>query len=90
MDILGYPCFQQLTVEERRARPGPAGGTLGEVWLLAALGDLDEAFSLLDRVADQTNVFVLMTGLPGFDPMRSDPRFAAFLNRVTPVLNEAW
>jgi serine/threonine protein kinase/tetratricopeptide (TPR) repeat protein len=77
-------------LEERRARPGPAGGTLGEVWLLAALGDLDEAFSLLNRVADQTNVFVLMTGLPGFDPMRSDPRFAAFLNRVTPVLSEAW
>jgi tetratricopeptide (TPR) repeat protein len=75
-------------LEERRAQPGPSGGTLGEVWLLAALGELDEAFALLDRVADQTNVFVLMTGLPGFDPMRSDPRFAAFLQRMTPVVSE--
>ena len=75
-------------LEERHAQPGPSGGTLGEVWLLAALGELDEAFALLDRVADQTNVFVLMTGLPGFDPMRSDPRFAAFLKRMTPVVSE--
>jgi serine/threonine protein kinase/Flp pilus assembly protein TadD len=75
-------------LEQRRAQPGPDGATLGEVWLLAALGDMDEAFSLLDRVADKTNVFVSMTGLPGFDPMRSDPRFAAFLKRVTPVVGE--
>ena len=49
----------------------------------AGLGDKDAAFRWLERAYDERASF--MDGLkvtPGFDVLRSDPRFAALLKRM--------
>jgi serine/threonine-protein kinase len=49
----------------------------------AALGEKDEAFNLLEQAYDDRDfVLVLAKIEPAFDPLRSDPRFAALLKRV--------
>ncbi|MEO8216316.1 MAG: tetratricopeptide repeat protein, partial [Acidobacteriota bacterium] len=65
-----------------RARPVPATTLLPEAWLLAALGDKNGAFQLLDQATEEKQLLVAFTGLPGFDPLRSDARFPAFLERL--------
>ncbi len=64
------------------ARPGPAPAVLSEAWLLAALGEMDGAFAVLDRHLREKNLLAIFTGLPGFDPLRADPRFAAFVEKL--------
>jgi tetratricopeptide (TPR) repeat protein len=65
-----------------RARPAPAPRVLSEAWLLAALGETDAAFEVLDQLLEEKNLVIIFTGLPGFDPLRSDPRFAAVVERM--------
>jgi TolB-like protein/Tfp pilus assembly protein PilF len=65
-----------------RARPAPATTALPEAWLLAALGDREGAWQVLDRAFDEKQLLVAFTGLPGFDPLRADPRFGALLVRM--------
>ena len=55
----------------------PGATVLSEAWLLAALGDADGAFEVLRRACDEKQLLVPFIGLPGFDPLRADPRFAA-------------
>ncbi|HEX7616692.1 MAG TPA: protein kinase [Thermoanaerobaculia bacterium] len=55
---------------------------LSEAWLLAALGDPDGAFEALRRACDEKQLLVPFIGLPGFDPLRADPRFAAIVERL--------
>ena len=50
--------------------------------MLAALGDREGAWQVLDRACEEKQLLVVFTGLPGFDPLRSDPRFPAFLERL--------
>lgn len=64
-----------------------AGAILGatvvsEAWLLAALGDTESAFAALRRVSDEWKLLAPFTGVPGLDPLRSDPRFAAFVEKL--------
>ncbi len=66
-----------------------AGHAISEVWLVAALGDHDLAFEILDRIYDEQTLFLSWTGLPGLDPLRSDPRFVAFLERMEQPLSKA-
>ncbi len=72
----------RAVLAELRARPEPAPTVVSEVWLLAALGDADAAFELLARAEDERQPYLPFTGLPGFDPLRADPRFGALLERL--------
>jgi TolB-like protein/DNA-binding winged helix-turn-helix (wHTH) protein/Tfp pilus assembly protein PilF len=48
-----------------------------------ALGDYDQAFVWLERAyQEQSNILQFLKVHPFFDPVRSDPRFAALLHRV--------
>ena len=69
-------------LEELRALPATVPTTVSEAWLLGALGELDRAFEVLARAEEECQVFLYYTGLPGFDPLRSEPRFAALLERL--------
>jgi hypothetical protein len=68
-------------LEELRARP-PAPAVVSEAWLLGALGEVDAAFEVVARAEDECVAYLYFTGLPGFDPLRADPRFAALLQRL--------
>ncbi len=67
---------------ELRGRPEDSPTTITEAWLLGALGEIDEAFAVVARAEEECQGQLYYTGLPGFDPLRSDPRFAALLRRL--------
>ncbi len=69
-------------LEELRARPAASPTVVSEAWLLGALGRIDDAFDVLARAEEECQGLVSYTGLPGFDSLRSDPRFAALLQRL--------
>ena len=69
-------------LEELRARPASAPPIVSEGWLLGALGEIDAAFGVLARAEDEHQLWLYYTGLPGFDPLRADPRFTAMLSRL--------
>jgi serine/threonine-protein kinase len=69
-------------LDELRARPAAAPPIVSEGWLLGALGEIDAAFEVLSRAEDAYQLWLYYTGLPGFDPLRADPRFAALLARL--------
>ena len=67
---------------ELRARPAGSPTAVSEAWLLGALGEIDDAFDVLARAEEEYQGLLSYTGLPGFDPLRADPRFAALLTRL--------
>ncbi|MFI5185018.1 MAG: tetratricopeptide repeat protein, partial [Vicinamibacteria bacterium] len=69
-------------LEELRRRPTAAPTIVSEGWLLGALGETDAAFEVLARAENEYQAFLYFTGYPGFDPLRTDPRFAALLERL--------
>ncbi len=80
--IAGRKGEARTLLEELRARPAAAPTIVSEAWLLGALGEIDAAFEVLARAEDEYQAFLYYTGLPGFDPLRADPRFAALLERL--------
>jgi hypothetical protein len=53
------------------------------VYAYAALGDRDRAFEWLDRAFEVTHYHLVFLAVdPKLDPLRDDPRFAAFLERA--------
>ena len=50
--------------------------------LLGVLGEMDAAFDVLARAEEEYQGLVSYTGLPGYDSLRSDARFAALLQRL--------
>jgi serine/threonine-protein kinase len=49
----------------------------------AALGDMDRAFESLERAYQARSAGLIYLHLdPGYDPLRSDPRFAEMVNRI--------
>jgi hypothetical protein len=54
----------------------------GHVFIEAALGNLDEAFNALLRLAEIHAWPPLIKSLPVFEEMRRDPRFSEFCLKV--------
>jgi TolB-like protein/Tfp pilus assembly protein PilF len=77
----GRKAEARTILEELRARP-PAAAVVSEAWLLGALGETDAAFEVIERAEEQYVAYLYFTGLPGFDPLRTDPRFGALLKRL--------
>jgi hypothetical protein len=69
-------------LDELRARPAGSPTVVSEAWLLGALGEKDDAFDVLARAEEEYQGLLAYTGLPGFDPLRGDSRFAALLERM--------
>ena len=69
-------------LEELRARPKGSPAVVSEAWLLGALGEIDAAFEVVARAEEECLAYLYFTGLPGFDPLRADPRFDALLERL--------
>ena len=78
----GRTAEARILLEELRARPPSAPPVVSEAWLLGALGEIDAAFDVVARAEEEYQAYVYFTGLPGFDPLRGDPRFAALLARL--------
>ncbi len=72
----------EAVLEELRSRPKPAPTAVSEAWILAALGDMDGAWQVLDRAEEELQPILSFAGMAPFDPLRSDPRFGALLERL--------
>jgi len=72
----------RTVLEELRGRPAGSPTAVSEGWLLGALGEMDDAFDVLARAEEEYQGLLCYTGLPGFDSLRSDPRFIALLQRL--------
>jgi TolB-like protein/cytochrome c-type biogenesis protein CcmH/NrfG len=64
------------------ARPSGSPALVAEAWIRAELGDLDGAWEVLDRAEREGQFMLLLAGLPGFDRLSADPRFAELLIRL--------
>jgi Flp pilus assembly protein TadD len=78
----GHTEEARAVLRELRSRPAPAPAIVSEAWLLALLGEPDEAFHVLSQAEEERQGILALTGLPGFDAVRADPRFAALLARL--------
>jgi TolB-like protein/DNA-binding winged helix-turn-helix (wHTH) protein/Tfp pilus assembly protein PilF len=69
-------------LDDLKRRSSPLHSYASEIAVMyAALGDADQAMAWLERGAEERfNPGVLVR--PGFDPLRSDPRFADLMRRV--------
>jgi Flp pilus assembly protein TadD len=67
-------------LERRKAEFVPAANIAA---VYTALGRKDQAFQWLEKAfADHSEWLILLKVDPGFDPLRSDPRFAVLLKRA--------
>ena len=71
--------YQELLA--RSQREYVQGSILAQ--LAAALGNLDEAFALLNRAYEERDLRLIFIGAwPDYDPLRQDPRFDDLMRRV--------
>jgi hypothetical protein len=70
------------SLESKVGRESGAAAAAARIYL--GLGDKTRALSLLDRAATDHDSFYSSESLAEnfFDPIRSDPRFAALVNKV--------
>ncbi|MBW3661203.1 MAG: tetratricopeptide repeat protein [Gemmatimonadetes bacterium] len=75
--------FREAYLEGLRTRPDLPSRIFDMAAACAQLGRADEAFALLDRLIDERSILVWQIRFdPGFDPVRSDPRFRNVLERL--------
>jgi TolB-like protein/Flp pilus assembly protein TadD len=72
----------EAVLEELQSRSAPAPTVVPEAWIRAALGDVEGAWEVLDRAEEESQAILYFAGMAPFDPLRSDPRFDAFLERL--------
>jgi eukaryotic-like serine/threonine-protein kinase len=87
--VLGWACAMAgrtdeatTLLQELQTRPSMAPTVVSMGWLLGALGETDAAFDLLSQAEEEQQALLYYTGLPAFDTLRDDPRFAALLVRL--------
>jgi TolB-like protein/Tfp pilus assembly protein PilF len=80
--IAGRKGEARTILAELRARPPAAPAVVSEAWLLGALGEVDAAFDVVARAEEECLAYLYFTGLPGFDSLRGDARFAALEERL--------
>ncbi len=80
--VAGRDDEARAILAELRARPAGAPTAVTEAWVLGALAMIDDAFDVLSRAEEEHQGLLCYTGLPGFDPFRSDARFTALLRRL--------
>jgi hypothetical protein len=80
LGILGWALA--VAGRDGEARPAASPTAVSEASLLGALGQIDDAFDVLARAEEEHQGLLCYTGLPGFDSLRSDPRFAALMRRL--------
>jgi Tfp pilus assembly protein PilF/TolB-like protein len=68
-----------LEFEEQYARTGLGAGDAAQIY--SGLGDVDRAFAWLERMNDAQAGLTTLKVAAVWDPLRSDPRFAALLTR---------
>jgi serine/threonine protein kinase/Tfp pilus assembly protein PilF len=80
--IAGRETEARTVLAELQARPAGSPTPVSEAYVLGALGDLDSAFAVLARADEEQQGLVCYTGQPGFDALRSDPRFTTLLRKL--------
>lgn len=80
--VAGREAEARKIVDELRARPAGSPTPVSEAYALGALGEFDAAFDVLARAEEEHQGLLYYTGVPGFDSLRSDPRFTALLRRL--------
>ena len=80
--VAGREDQARAVLAELRMGGAQPSENVAEAWLLAALGEADGAWAILERVEQTCQQTLLLAGMPGFDPLRADPRFAAMLERL--------
>ena len=80
--VAGSEDRARAVLAELRMACAQPSANVAEAWLLAALGEADPAWAILDRAEQTCQQSLPLVGLTGFDPLRADPRFAAMLERL--------
>jgi TolB-like protein/Flp pilus assembly protein TadD len=80
--VAGREDQARAVLAELRLGGAQPSENVAEAWLLAALGEADGAWAILERVEQTCQQTLLLAGMPGFDPLRADARFAAMLERL--------
>jgi TolB-like protein/Tfp pilus assembly protein PilF len=80
--VAGDRAGARAALDAIAARPSGSPALVAEAWIRAELGDLDGAWEVLDRAEREGQFMLLLTGLPGFDRLSADPRFAELLIRL--------
>ena len=79
----GHVTEARETLRDIRALPAEQYESVADVgWLLATLGQTDEAYEWLDKALPYRPTLRSMHLLPYLDPFRSDPRFRDLQRRV--------
>ncbi len=80
--VAGREDQARAVLAELRMGGAQPSENVAEAWLLAALGEADGAWAILERVEETCQQTLLLAGMPGFDPLRAALRFAAMLERL--------